>query len=103
MKKLCILCPDADVVAARENSRVIFNKDPKDIVLPPIFNKDKAISDYLIIPTSETGQLPATYWFCFINTTDDMAQKIINNNKYSTIEESGPKEFLEKWNLQIIK
>jgi len=103
MKKICILCPDADVVAARENSRVIFNKDPKDLVIPPFFNKDKVISDYLSIPVSETGQLPATHWFCFLNTIDEMYQKVVDNSKYSTIELSGPKEFLEKWNLQIIK
>jgi hypothetical protein len=101
--KICILCKDEDVVLARENSRKVFNTHPKEVALPPIFKKDKVIQDYLVIPTSETGELPATHWFCFMNTNEESYQKIVNNSLYSTIEEAGPKEFLEKWNLKIIK
>lgn len=103
MKKICILCSDADVILARENTRKIFEKDIKTLELPSFFNKDKIIHDYLSIPVSQTGQLPTTHWFCFLNTNDETYDKIMGNVIYSIIEESGPKEFLEKWNLQIIK
>ena len=101
--KICILCKDEDVVAARENSRQVFNTDPKELSLPFLFKKDKVIQDFLAIPTSETGELPTTHWFCFMNTNEESYQKIVNNSLYSIIEEAGPKEFLEKWNLKIIK
>ena len=79
------------------------NTTEKTFSIPVRFTADKIVQDYLHIPVSETGKAPIMKWFCFMNTSDETYQKIIDINKYSIIEESGPKEFLEKWNLKIIK
>ena len=103
MKRICILCDNSNIDLARENTRKIFNTTEKTFSIPIRLPADKVIQDYLHIPVSETGKQPVEKWFCFMNTNDESYQKIIDNNKYSIIEESGPKEFLEKWNLKIIK
>jgi hypothetical protein len=103
MKRICILCDDSNIDSARENTRKIFNTTAKTLNIPLGFPADKIIQDYLSIPVSETGKEPVQKWFCFMNTNDEAYKKILDNNKYSIIEESGPKEFLEKWNLTIIK
>jgi len=102
--KICILCPDSEIGLARQNTKRIFKNDGelsiKDI-------KTKEIHTYPInyigIPVSESGSLPATHWFCFLNTDDETYNKIVAICKYSTIESCGPKQFLEKWNLKIIE
>ena len=49
------------------------------------------------IPCSSTGEEPATHWFCKMNY-------IYAKKNLSIMElEIGPKEFLNKWNLKIIK
>jgi len=104
--KLCIICDDANVTKARENSKDIFTKVEQDIH-PLIRGFKDSLSEeskqHLSIPLSETGKQPATHWFCFCNVDDAGYQKLLSVQEHSIIEQSSPKEFLAKWNLQIIK
>jgi hypothetical protein len=65
--------------------------------------KDRNNENMLKIPCSETGELPATHRFCCIATSEERAKEMVLGAKLTTMEISGPKEFLEKWNLKIIK
>jgi hypothetical protein len=85
MKRICILSTDANVSEAREIAKEITN------------------SKTLSTPASETGEEPATHWFCCLSTTDEGHQKLLALQKNSVIEESAPKIFLSKWKLKIIK
>ena len=80
--RVCILCEEAKVEQAREKM------------------KDKNI---LTIHCSENGELPATHRFCCIATDERGAQELLSKAEITTMEICGPKEFLTKWNLKIIK
>jgi hypothetical protein len=80
--RVCILCEESKVVQAREKMK-----------------RDNILS----IPCSETGELPATHRFCCIATDERGAQELLSKAEITTMEISGPKEFLTKWNLKIIK
>ena len=54
----------------------------------------------LHIPVSLSGELPATHWFCCLTTN---SSKILSLKKLTIMEESGPKKFLEKHNLRVIR
>ena len=58
-----------------------------------------------VINQTETGELPATHRFCCIATSEERAADILANKdeNYVAVESIGPKEFLNKWNLKIIK
>jgi hypothetical protein len=102
--RLCIICEDKDIEAARENCKNIFTgKKPDNLNLPSFIDKDSLPKTHLSIPLSESGEGLATHWFCFLSCDDSTHQRIFNNKLYSHVEESSPKEFLEKWNLKIIK
>jgi hypothetical protein len=108
--RICILCEDSKVELARENSKAILGgiTEPKKPI-PPLLATIKEnlgipeIKEHLSIPLSETGELPATHWFCFMNVSQTGYDKVKSVQEHSIIEESSPKEFLAKWNLQIIK
>ncbi len=89
--KLCILCPDENVGASRQKSKIIFPKN------------SAAVESHLSIGVSASGVEPATHWFCFMNTTQDVYDRLLDLNEFSTIELSGPKEFLDKWELKVIR
>jgi hypothetical protein len=80
--RVCILCEEAKVVQAREKMKK---------------------ENILTIPCSETGELPATHRFCCIATDEKGAQEFLSKAEITIMEISGPKEFLTKWNLKIIK
>ncbi len=80
--RICILCEESKVSQAREKTK-------RDNILT--------------IPCSETGELPATHRFCCIATDERGAQELLSKSEITTMEISGPKEFLTKWNLKIIK
>lgn len=108
--RICILCEDSKVNLARENSKGILSSSrPTSFQLNPsaaLIKKNLGIpeaTEHLTIPVSETGELPATHWFCFLNVTETGYADLKRIQEHSVIEESGPKEFLEKWNLKIIK
>ena len=107
--RICILCEDSKVDLARQNSKAINANKVKPEVPKGLtaFKERLGIADkeyqHLSIPVSETGQLPATHWFCFMNVNEEGYQKMLAVQEHSIYEEMGPKEFLEKWNLKIIK
>jgi hypothetical protein len=58
----------------------------------------------LKIPVSPTGQEPATHWFCSMAGEESKMMDIYNKKNLSIMElEIGPKEFLNKWGMKIIK
>lgn len=85
MKRLSILCEDSVIKEARARAKSFLN------------------ADVLNIPVSNTGKLPATHWFCHLQTTDEGYAKFMEMQLYTTIEESGPKDFLSKHKLKIIR
>jgi hypothetical protein len=103
--KLCILCEDSKVELARENSKGVLVTTNTPVILHPGLQayKETLPKGHLSIPVSETGQLPATHWFCFINVDQTGYDKLLSVQEHSVIEEGSPKEFLSKWNLKIIK
>jgi hypothetical protein len=80
--RVCILCEESKVQQAREKMKR---------------------NHILSIPCSESGEMPATHYFCCIATDEIGAQELLNKAEITTMEISGPKEFLKKWNLKIIK
>jgi hypothetical protein len=108
--KICVLCEDSKVELARENAKKILGgPDKTNAAINPLIAKAKGFfglpeqGSYLQIPCSATGESPATHWFCFMNVTEEGYTKVKSVQEHSVIEESSPKEFLEKWNLKIIK
>lgn len=58
----------------------------------------------LKIPVSPTGQFPATHWFCSMAGEESKMNKILAKQNLSVMEANiGPKEFLNKWGLKLIK
>lgn len=80
--RVCILCEESKVGQVREKMK-------KDNILT--------------ISCSESGAAPATHRFCCIATDEAGARELLDKAEITTMELSGPKEFLEKWNLKIIK
>lgn len=107
--RICILCEDSKVVLARQNSKSILAESAEPKPLSPALATLKQnlslpeIKEHLSIPVSETGELPATHWFCFMNVTEAGYAKVKSIQEHSIIEESAPKEFLTKKGLKIIK
>lgn len=105
--RICILCEDKNVNDAREKASVILLNENR--ILDSKFeflkklNVQKVSTQYLSIPVSPTGESPATHWFCFLSTEQSGYQKLKDAQSLTIIEESSPKDFLEKWNLKIIK
>ena len=86
MKKVCILCPIDNIDEVRQTASKIFNYDT------------------LKIEVSPNGQQPATYYYCYLQTTEAGLNQLLALQKYTIIEEViSPKDFLAKYNLQIIK
>jgi hypothetical protein len=54
-----ILCPDKDIVEARQKAKEI-----------PIFSTHHSLT----IPVSETGDLPITHWFCTFNVAEEVCE-----------------------------
>jgi hypothetical protein len=80
--RVCILCEESKVEQVREKMKR---------------------NNILTVPCSESGQIPATHRFCCIATDEKGAQELLSKAEITTMEISGPKEFLTKWNLKIIK
>lgn len=82
MVNICILC---------EESKVQQVKDKLD--------KDNILK----IEVSETGQKPATHYFCTMIVSEEKAQRLLSKQELTIMELSNAKDFLEKWNLKIIR
>lgn len=85
---ICILATNENVEAAREKAKQI-----------EIFQ----CHDALKIPVSETGEFPATHWFCTFRPEEDLKEKIMELQELTEIEMGKPKKFLESRNLKLVK
>jgi hypothetical protein len=65
--------------------------------------KEKRNDSILKTPVSPNGEEPSTHMFCCMAMSEERAKEMVLGAKLTTMEISGPKEFLEKWNLKIIK
>ena len=79
--RICILCEESKVLQVRE-------KIKNDNVLK--------------IDLSPTGKLPATHKLCVMSVPEEKAKQMMDAAELVTVEESGPREFLEKHNLKKI-
>lgn len=82
MVNICILCEESKVQQVKD-------KLGKDNILK--------------IEVSETGQKPATHYFCTMMLSEEKAQRLFSKQELTIIEFSKAKDFLEKWNLKIIR
>jgi hypothetical protein len=80
--RICILCEESKVIQVREKMKN---------------------NNILKIECSTTGELPVTHYFCVMVVTEDKAKSLLAKRELTIMEISEPKEFLEKWNLKIIK
>ena len=108
--RICILCEDSNVDLARENGKSVLSESVSpNRISSPLISKIKENMgipekvEHLSIPLSPNGEMPATHWFCFVNVTEEGYTRLKSVQEHTTIEESSPKEFLAKWNLQIIR
>lgn len=82
MVNICILCEESKVQQVKD-------KLGKDNILK--------------IEVSETGQKPATHHFCSMVVSEEKAQRLLDKRELTIMELSKAKDFLEKWNLKIIR
>jgi transcriptional/translational regulatory protein YebC/TACO1 len=82
MVNICILCEESKVQQVKD-------KLGKDNILK--------------IEVSETGQTPATHYFCTMIVSEEKAQRLLNKQELTIMELTRSKDFLEKWNLKIIR
>lgn len=82
MVNICILCEESKVQQVKD-------KLGKDNILK--------------IEVSETGQKPATHYFCTMVVSEEKAQRLLSKQELTIMELSKAKDFLEKWNLKIIR
>lgn len=88
MVNICILCEESKVQQVKD-------KLGKDNILK--------------IEVSETGQKPATHYFCAMMISEEKAQRLfdkqelLDTQELTIMELSKAKDFLEKWNLKMIK
>lgn len=80
--RICILCDASKVEEARA-------KEKNDNILK--------------IQLSPTGEKPATHYFCTMVVTQEKADKLFAKKEFTTMEIAEPKDFLEKYNLKMIK
>ena len=66
--------------------------------------KEKMKNENILkIKCSPTGELPVTHYFCTMAVSQEKANQLMSMQELTTMEISGPKEFLQKWDLKIIK
>jgi len=88
MVNICILCEESKVQQVKD-------KLGKDNILK--------------IEVSENGQKPGTHYFCSMMVSEEKAQRLfdkqelLDNQELTIMELSKAKDFLEKWNLKIIR
>lgn len=80
--RICILCEESKVQEAR-------TKMKNDNILK--------------IELSPTGEKPATHYFCTMAVTEEKATQLMAKKEFTTMEIAEPQEFLEKYNLKMIK
>ena len=98
--KVCILCEDSKVEIARDKATGVF---PEKIESLRAMLPANMVPEHLSIPVSESGELPATHWFCFATISEETYQNMLARQEHTVIEESRPTAFLEKHGLKRIK
>jgi len=89
MKKLCIL-------ATVENVEAVRAKAYENI---PELTGHKLLN----YPVSATGEEPITHWFCPMNGTKKIIEKMKSLQELSIMEVDNPTEFLKSHNLMIVR
>ena len=80
--RICILCDASKVEEARQ-------KQDNDNILK--------------IELSPSGEKPATHYFCTMVVDQKKADKLMAKKEFTIMEIAEPKDFLEKYNLKMIK
>jgi hypothetical protein len=80
--RICILCDASRIEEARQK---------------------EGNNKILTIELSQSGEKPATHYFCTMVVDQKKADKLMAKREFTTMEISEPKDFLEKHNLKIIK
>ncbi len=80
--RICILCDASRIEEARQK---------------------EGNNKILTIELSQSGEKPATHYFCTMVVDQKKADKLMAKKEFTTMEISEPKDFLEKHNLKIIK
>ena len=80
--RICILCDASNIEVARQ-------KEGNDNILK--------------IELSPTGEKPATHYFCTMVVDQKKADKLMAKKEFTIMEIAEPKDFLEKYDLKIIK
>lgn len=80
--RICILCDASKVEAARKKE------------------KNEGI---LKIELSQTGEAPATHYFCTMVVDQEKADALMAKKDFTIMEIAEPKDFLDRHGLKIIK
>jgi hypothetical protein len=83
---LCILCNDDDLTQVKQTASDELGKS----------------ANILNIPVSESGELPATHWFCCLHTNKAGYNEYKAVQNLTIMELNNPKDFLAKHNLKKI-
>jgi hypothetical protein len=79
--RICILCEASRIEEARQK---------------------EGNNKILTIELSQSGEKPATHYFCTMVVDQKKADKLMAKREFTTMEISEPKDFLEKYNLKMI-
>lgn len=63
----------------------------------------KINGDVLHIPCNSTGEGEPTHMYCEMALPQERIDKYLSKQEFTIMEVANPTEFLEKWNLKIIK
>ena len=80
--RICILCDASRIEEARQK---------------------EGNNKILTIELSQSGEKPATHYFCTMVVDQKKADKLMAKREFTIMEIAEPKDFLEKHNLKMIK
>jgi hypothetical protein len=80
--RICILCDASRIEEARQK---------------------EGNNKILTIELSQSGEKPATHYFCTMVVDQKKADKLMSKKEFTIMEIAEPKDFLEKYDLKIIK
>ena len=88
--KICILAKNEDVESARNKAK---------LEIEAFANHSRILG----IGLSETGEKPATHWFCTFDASQEMIDKLKLIQELTEIEVTNPRGFLREHKLKTIK
>jgi hypothetical protein len=80
--RICILCDASRIEEARQK---------------------EGNNKILTIELSQSGEKPATHYFCTMVVDQKKADKLMAKREFTIMEIAEPKDFLEKHNLKMIR